>query len=248
MSLITTLGTKLRAADSATSALDDLRADLLATLPDTASAPKDEPAADSSSSTLTAAAAAALTPPAASTPTPVTFAPKAAATAADATTAAIKASSSASLSSTAPSTSPTLSFTSLSAALPGPDDTDDDLSWGLGMHSLTAELDSIRHTQNVEHAQLRQHNAALIAADTSGLTALPHNDPAAAAFHSAVIETYDRLSGGQLGLRGKAAFLSRKLKAKQGRAAKRAEEVYEKQTTKLSRGRQKSKARRKAAY
>ena len=247
MSLITTLRTKLRAAESATSALDDLRADLLATLPDTASADKDKPAADAAAAAATAATAAALEPLAASTPTSVPAASTAAATDTDATTAASKASASANLS-TAPSTSPTLSFSSLSAALPGPDDNDDELSWGLGMHSLTAELDSIRHTQNVEHAQLRQRHAALIAADTSGLTALPHNDPAAAAFHSAVIETYDRLSGGQLGLRGKAAFLSRKLKAKQGRAAKRAEEVYEKQTTKLSRGRQKAKARRKAAY
>ena len=241
MSLVTTLGTKLRAAESATSALDDLPTDLLASLPDTANTLTNKaPAASTSESTAsTSALPSALSPliPLASAST---------ASPADALASSISSSSSASTSN--PTTSPTLSFTSLSAALPGPDDNDDHLSWELGMGSLTAELDSIQHTQNLQHQQLRQHHAQLIAADTSGLTALPHNDPAAAAFHSAVIETYDRLSGGQLGLRGKQAFLSRKLKAKQGRAAKRAEEVYERQATKLSKGRQKAKAKRKAQY
>ena len=92
---------------------------------------------------------------------------------------------------------------------------------------------------------MAQHKAQ-VAADRTGLTPLPHADSYSSTFHRVVMEQYDRL--GNLGLTPKQVFVSRKLKAKQSRAAKRAEEVFDKQSHKLQQGRHKAKSRQKARY
>ena len=51
-----------------------------------------------------------------------------------------------------------------------------------------------------------------------------------------------------MGLNPKKTFISRKVKAKQLRAAKKAEEVFDRQSHKLQRNRHKAKSRKKAMY
>jgi len=96
--------------------------------------------------------------------------------------------------------------------------------------------------------QRLQHIREQISADRTGLTPLPHVDAFSSTFHRVVMEAYDKLNGGKLGLNPKAAFISRKLKAKQLRAAKKAEEAFDRQSHKLQRNRQKAKSRKKANY
>ena len=97
------------------------------------------------------------------------------------------------------------------------------------------------------HQRLQQIREQ-ITADRTGLTPLPHVDAFTSNFHRVVMEAYDRLNGGKLGLNPKKAFISRKLKAKQLRAAKKAEDAFDRQSHKLQRNRHKSKSKKKANY
>jgi hypothetical protein len=130
------------------------------------------------------------------------------------------------------------------------DPTEEEPSWELGLGSLTDEISSIEHQRLTEqhaalHQRLEQQRLALLH-DTTGLTPLPHQDEFGSTFHKVVMEQYNRL--GNLGLTPKEKFVSRKIKQKQTRAAKKAEDVFEKQTNKMSKGRQKVKAKKRATY
>jgi hypothetical protein len=95
-----------------------------------------------------------------------------------------------------------------------------------------------------------QRNAQFIAADNSGIGALPHSDAASRGWYTVVMDAYLKLRRGnrRTEAEGRREFMRRKVRAREARKQRKAEDAFDRQQHRMQRGRQRTASRRRAAY